>query len=77
MVEALKYSPVGVCVFGWKERGGVYVRDGEYCNHWCLLLAVDDLGSNWVLDSYAPYIKKLDRGYIFAFAKGYSVNLRG
>lgn len=70
--DALKFSPVGVSVYGWAEENGVYVKVGND-NHWTLLI-YEDVNFWYVLDSYAPYIKKLSKNYDFGFAKRYSVD---
>lgn len=71
LTDALKFSPVGVSVFGWAEDNGTYVKAGND-NHWCLLIA-GDRDYWYVLDSYAPHIKKLNKNYDFGFAKRYAV----
>jgi len=74
LTDALKFSPVGVSVYGWADEKGVYVKAGND-NHWCLLVAGDK--DYWyVLDSYAPYLKRLAKNYDFGFAKRYSIERR-
>ncbi len=73
LTDALKFSPVGVSVYGWADDNGIYVKAGND-NHWTLLVAGDK--NYWyVLDSYAPYIKKLSKDYDFGFAKRFSLDL--
>lgn len=72
--EALKYSPVGVSVFGWADVGGVYTKTGND-NHWTLLI-YGDADFWYVLDSYAPYIKRLEKNYDFGFAKRFTIERR-
>jgi hypothetical protein len=72
LADALKFSPVGVSVFGWADDQGVYVKAGND-NHWCVLV-YGDKNYWYVLDSYAPYIKKLNKNYDFGFAKRYSID---
>ncbi len=72
LTDALKFSPVGVSVFGWASDKDVYVKAGSD-NHWTLLV-YGDVNYWYVLDSYAPYIKKLSKDYDFGFAKRYSVD---
>ena len=70
--DALKFSPIGVSVFGWAEINGVYVKHGSD-NHWCLLLN-GDRDYWYVLDTYPSYIKKLEKSYDFGYAKRYTLN---
>ena len=73
--EALRYSPLGVSVVGWKEQSGVYCKEeGEADNHWTCLVAYDT--HPWVFDSYPPFIKKLDSNYDFGFCKKYSIGVK-
>lgn len=70
--EGLKYSPVGVAVYGWaRGEDGKYIRNGQFANHWTLLIAIEENGDYVVLDSYEPFVKVLRKGYEFEFAKGY------
>ena len=71
--DALQYSPVGVSVFGWAHEDGVYYKNGLRDNHWCLLVYMDK-NYYYVLDTYEPFIKRLDRKYDFGFAKRYSLS---
>ncbi len=72
--EALRYSPVGVSVLGWRERDGLFVkRPGEPDNHWTLLYGYED-GKYWkVFDSYQNVFKRLAWDYDFGYAKRYHV----
>jgi len=84
LATALKRSPVGVAVFGWaateqvdKSTGEVervYLRPaGVGVNHWCLLVDIEVDGTYVVLDSYEPFIKKLDKNYVFELPKVYGL----
>lgn len=68
--EALKSSPLGVSVYAWTERDGLYVKeDGDADNHWTLLVGYED-GKYWIVsDSYDKTIKHLAWGYNFTWAK--------
>lgn len=71
--NALKISPVGVSVFGWADIDGIYVKEGND-THWCVLL-YGDKDYWYVLDSYAPFMKRLEKSYDFGFAKQYTVDM--
>ena len=72
--EALKYSPIGVAVFAWIEKDGVYYRpEGAKDVHFTVIRGYED-GKYWyVKDSYSPHNKKLDWNFKFYFAKRYVV----
>ncbi|MBP6946242.1 MAG: hypothetical protein KBB46_03050 [Candidatus Pacebacteria bacterium] len=75
--KALFYSPVGIAVYGWaRGEDGKYIRNGQFANHWTLLVAITDSNDYVVLDSYEPFVKVLRKGYEIEFAKGYGVRLR-
>ena len=67
--EELRRGTVSVSVCGWREKNGIYYKeDGDRDNHWTFLIAyIDDFPI--VLDSYPPFIKKLDKSYNFELAK--------
>jgi len=69
--DALLFSPIGIAVNAWVDENGVYFRKGRD-NHWTLLVAMDK-DYYYILDSYAPFIKKLSKDYGFSYAKRYSV----
>ncbi len=71
LTESLKLSPVGVSVCAWWEENGVYVKNGTD-NHYALLVA-GDRDYWYVLDTYPPFVKKLEKGYDFGVAKRYHV----
>jgi hypothetical protein len=69
LTEALKRSPVGVSVYAWKKKNGVYIKPiGARDVHWCVLVAVDN-GKPIVYDSYEPCLKTLTWDH-FDIAKG-------
>lgn len=73
--KALKYSPVPISVYGWIEENGVYVKTSEIAdNHLTLCIYLDDDNCPWVLDTYAPFIKKLQPFYPSDFAMSLSVS---
>lgn len=72
LLDSLYVSPVGVAVYGWAKDGDVYVKIGQ-ANHWCTLMYMDK-DYYYVLDTYAPYLKKLSRDYPFTYAKRYTVS---
>jgi len=74
---ALCYSPLGVGVFGWQERNGLYYRDeGDPENHWVALVDYVD-GKYWIIyDSYLSDnkpLKKLEWNYNFSTVKRYAI----
>lgn len=65
---ALVHSPIPVTVEAWHQKDDLYWTRGGRDNHMCLVIGYDD-ESWYVLDSYAPFIKRLDKGYKFGYAK--------
>lgn len=74
MVEALKFSPLGVSVHAWRQEDGLYTnKQGIPDNHWTACIGYK-AGEYWIIfDSYAPYIKHLNWDYPFQFVKRYNV----
>lgn len=73
MKEALRSSPLGVSVVAWQESNGLYYKEeGQQDNHWTCCIAYEG-DSPIILDSYPPFIKKLQPNYDFGFAKRYSI----
>ena len=75
IMEALRYSPVGVSVFGWRENdSGFYWKyPNDNDQHWTSCVGYEK-GQYWIIaDSYEPYIKKLVWDYNFGFAKRYFI----
>ena len=72
--EALEYSPVGVSVLAWKERGGLHWKNiGELDTHWVMLYDFIE-GKEWhIFDHYDNVYKKLEWNYDFGFAKRYDI----
>lgn len=67
--EALKFSPIPVSVVGWYKRGDIYVKpEGASDNHLVLVVYLDPDDHPYILDTYYPYVKKLERYYNFDFA---------
>jgi len=78
MIDALRYSPLGVSVFAWKKRSGIYFKDsGDTDNHWTAAVVGYEKDKYWLIaDSYLDDdepIKKLDWYYPFSYCKRYSV----
>lgn len=72
--EALKRSPVGVAVFAWATNNkGEYVKLGSP-NHWCVLVAYDELDRPIVWDSYDVGLKILEKGYELEYAQIYKLS---
>ena len=76
LMKALRYSPLGVAVYAWAEDDGLYVRPEHAKDiHWCELVGFDE-GKSWtIIDSYYPFIKKLDWNFGFYFAKRYFIDV--
>ena len=71
--EALKRSPVGVAVSAWEMNNkGEYVYFGTW-NHWCVLVAYDELDRPIVWDSYDRGLKTLERNFPFGFPQIYTL----
>lgn len=70
--EALKHSPLGIAVLAWASRDGIYFRPpGQGDSHWTTLIGYKE-GEYWlVLDSYEPFLKKLEWNFPFYTAKRY------
>ena len=77
IIEALKYSPLGVSVFAWaQDANGVYQKLGRD-NHWTCLVGYK-LGAYWLVrDSYEPHLKTLEWNYDFGIAKRYAITKHG
>lgn len=73
--EYLKYSPLGVSVYGWvsDEKGIYYKPEGQIDNHWCTLVAINERGNYVIFDSYDNSIKELSGDYSFTYVKCYSL----
>lgn len=69
--EALQYSPVGVAVYAWDKREGVYIQNRQP-NHWCVLVAYED-GFPIIWDSYEENLKKLPKDFSPKWAMRYSL----
>lgn len=79
MKEALKYSPLGVSVYGWQQDGnGLYVKNiGQSDNHWTACVGYVE-GEYWIIfDSYPDAaggeLKRLRWDFDFGFCKKYHV----
>lgn len=72
--DNLVTGPIGVSVYAWKQKDGVYVSEGTGNNHWCLLYKFDDEGYPWVFDSYDHSKKKLSKDHNIRRAKRIFLN---
>lgn len=73
--EALKYSPIGISVPAWFEKGGRYYRpDGVNDSHWVCLMYIDSDGKMYILDSYDPTVKVMEAGFMPQVAMKYHLN---
>jgi len=78
MIEALKYSPLGVSVVAWVKKGDYYIKpEGVNDGHWTVCVGYK-LGEYWIIyDSYDPTIKHVHWDYNFGYSKRYSIDLGG
>lgn len=75
MKECLTYSPLGISVTAWLEKGGVYVDDGQANTHWTVCYGWNDKG--WkVFDSYAPYLKIVSFDHHIERSKRYLLEVK-
>lgn len=68
--KALKCSPIGIAVYAWAEKDGVYVRAGGDV-HFTLLVNVKESGELEVFDSYEPFYKTLSADFPIYIAQRY------
>ena len=75
MMEALRYSPLGVAVFAWANEGEKYVRPPNTTDtHWTLIVGYK-VNEYWLcLDSYSPHVKKLAWDFGFSYVMRFSVD---
>ena len=73
--EALKLSPLGIAVYAWAEKDGLYYRpEGAPDVHYTILYGYED-GKFWkCMDSYEGNIKKLDWNFGFKTIKRYHLS---
>ena len=73
--NALCFSPLGVSVYAWEQKGGYYVKpEGATDNHWVILYGFED-GKYWqIFDSYDNTKKQLDWNFKFGLVKRYSIS---
>jgi len=73
--KALMFSPLGVSVYAWEQKGNYYVKpEGVSDNHWCLLYGFLE-GKYWkIFDSYDNTKKQLDWNFKFGLVKRYSIS---
>lgn len=79
LMEALKYSPLGVSVLAWVPKEGTdmyYFPQGQGYNHWCCLYGFVE-GQYWLVwDSYEGNSKKVTWDSVFGYTKRYSLTLQ-
>ena len=70
MMDALRYSPLGVAVHAWRSAGDLYIRPaGARDTHWCVIFGYVE-GRYWkCFDSYDHSVKHLAWDFGFSFAK--------
>jgi len=72
IMEALKYSPLGVAVSAWSQDGKFYKRFGSD-NHWSVIFGYKK-DEYWLcFDSYDGGMKILDWDFGFKYVKRYSI----
>lgn len=69
----LKFSPVGVGVYAWYKKGDKYYSVANP-NHWIVIIKQVWGQYYLILDSYEPFIKKLDWNYKFHFPRIFYIN---
>lgn len=80
MMEALKYSPLGVSVYAWKydEQIGLYYKEPyDKDNHWVTVYGYVAGLFWWIFDSYDNTFKKVKWDTDFTIAKRYWLAERG
>jgi len=74
LMEALKYSPIGVSVYAWVEHNGLFIKpEGSQDNHWCMLYGYEKEKCWKIFDHYDDTTKELEWDYPFGFAKRYYI----
>lgn len=72
--DALRYSPVPVSVYAWKQENDLYVKpQGVSDNHLVLCVFVDENNSAYVFDTYSPFIKRLEPNFNMEFGVRWSI----
>lgn len=72
MMDALRYSPLGVDVDAWNEKNGIYYRK-HGSNHWVCIYGYKK-GKYWkCYDSYDDFTKKIDWNFGFSVVKRYTL----
>lgn len=76
LMEALKYSPIGIAVYAWAKNGEYYYNPGRQDNHWVCCYGYVK-GKYWkIYDSYDNTHKKVAWNYPFQFAKRYYIAVK-
>ena len=66
--QALKRSPLAAAVQAWVWDGTKYIRTGSD-THWTEIHGIYDNGDFKCYDSYAPFVKRLDKNFGFKWVK--------
>lgn len=77
MMTALKYSPLGISVEAWADRGDGIMQagDGAHDNHWCMCYGYKENEYWKVFDSYDNTHKKVEWAHRPVQAKRYHIDL--
>lgn len=73
MLEALRYSPIGIGVFAWHKNGDLYSDLGQSNNHFCVCFGYKENEYWKIFDSYDQSIKHLEWNFNFQSAKRYKL----
>ena len=78
IMEALKYSPIGISVYAWVTRNGLYYKpSGVADNHWVCLYGYSKDKYWKIFDSYDSTHKKVEWNTNFSFGKKYQLTRIG
>lgn len=73
--DALKYSPIPISVTAWYEKDGLYIKPAfARDNHLVECVFVDEENHPYIWDTYAPFLKKLDKNYDFEFGMRWGIS---
>jgi len=77
MMEALRYSPLGVSVHAWMQNDDGFFTNTQALpdNHWTACVGYKE-GEYWIIyDSYEPHLKHLAWDFPFQFSKRYHLEV--
>ena len=74
LIEGLKSGPLGVSVYAWHQRNGLYYKTDEMLDNHFVLLVGYEIGKRWIvydsyLESEGDFLKDLDWSYDIGMAK--------